>query len=330
MTEGEPAIATIEAGSALARISERIRQRIADAPADNTHRAFRADWTHFADWCDGHGLSALPAALETVAGYLDALATGAARATGKPYAASTIQRRIVTIGFFHRGELDCDPTKAEVVRQTWKAIRKDDEVKVRQEGREALLTPQIRQMVDALDLETDKGLRDRAVILLGFATGARRSELAALDVDDLDFRAEGLAITIRKSKADQEGKGLTPTVHYGGEYCAVRAVRGYLEAAEVDAGPVFRSCGRWGNVRDRRLSGRTVNRIVKGAAEAAGLDATGIGSHSLRSGHVTQRKISGDSNEAIRTQTGQSDSTLRRYDKRAEEFRHNVTDALGL
>lgn len=308
----------------LADLEESANRRLSNALADNTKRAYRSDVDHFDKWCSRHSLDSLPATPRTVHLYINALADDG-------YKASTIQRRLSSIRKVHRTAGEPDPCDTEIVEQSWKAIRRDTDVKVAQQGRSALLTDQIHSMADSLDGDTDKVRRDRALILLGFATGARRSELAALDVEDLEFRPEGVLIHIRQSKTDQTGEGRVASVHYGNGHCPVKALRDYLDAAGIESGAVFRTTGRWGNVRDNRMSGKSINRAVKSAADAAGLDSSEVGAHSLRAGHVTQRKVSGDSNDAIMDQTGHSsESTMRRYDRAAKEFRHNVSDSLGL
>lgn len=332
MTSDElPEPTTAEPASELGPLLDRIQQFVNQSVAERTREAYRADWEYFADWCGRQELEARPAASATVAAYLSALADGSAARDGEPYAAATIGRRLTTIRLAHRAAGLEDPTDAELVDKTWRGIRRDDDVAVDREGRVPLLAEDIRRLVDALDEETLKGARDRALILLGYTTAARRSELAALDVGDLEFRPQGVVVQIRQSKTDQEGVGRTPTVHYADDYCAVSAVEAWLERAGLEDGPVFRTLDRWGNLRDNRLSGKSINRAVKAAAEAAGMDASQIGAHSLRAGHVTQRKVAGAADGAIMDQTGHSSaSTMRRYDRRAKQFRHDVPGELGL
>lgn len=318
--------------TALADATERVQRYVEQSMSENTRRAYEADWSCFTEWCEVHSVDALPAAAETVASYISDLAAGEWGRSSDGYAASTIERRLTTIRTLHAARGESDPTEHEVVAKTWKGIRRDDDVQVNQNGRRALLTPQVRRMVDALDTDTTKGKRDRAIILLGFATGMRRSELASLDVEDLEFRSEGVVVHVRSSKTDQEGEGRTPYATFGNNgYCPVSALRAWLESVDFEEGALFRTVGRWGNARDNRMSGKSINRTVKGAAESAGLDASNVGAHSLRAGHVTQRKIEGESNDAIMDQTGHSsESTMRRYDRRAKQFRHDVTQSLGL
>ena len=317
--------------TAIGSLLDKVQEFVDQSVSENTKRAYRADWSHFRQWCDTHSVDPLPAQPATVASYISALASGDGTPDGEPFAASTIQRRLTSIRVLHRAQECDDPTDSELVEKTWKGIRRDDNVQVDQNGRAALLTPHIRRMVDSLDTDTVKGKRDRALILLGFATGARRSELAQLDVDDLDFRPEGVVVHIRQSKTDQEGTGRTPSLHCGGDWCPVAALEAWLDSSDLEDGAVFRTVDRWGNIRENRMSGRSVNRAVKSACESAGMDASQVGAHSLRAGHVTQRKVKGDTNDAIMHQTGHSsESTMRRYDRRAKQFRHDVTDSLEL
>lgn len=132
-----------------------------------------------------------------------------------------------------------------------------------------------------------KGLRDRAILLLGFAGAFRRSELVALNVEDLEFCDDGIRVTIRKSKTDQEGLGATIAVALGSIACPVQAVRTWLETASISSGPIFRPVTRKGTISSRRLSGRAVADLVKKYAQDAGLKAGDFSGHSLRSGFLT-------------------------------------------
>lgn len=132
-----------------------------------------------------------------------------------------------------------------------------------------------------------KGLRDRAVLLLGFAGAFRRSELVALNVEDLEFCNDGIRVTIRKSKTDQEGLGATIAVALGSIACPVQAVRTWLETASISSGPIFRPVTRKRTISSRRLSGRAVADLVKKYAQDAGLKAGDFSGHSLRSGFLT-------------------------------------------
>lgn len=319
MTELET---TTETGDV--ELSESVQNYVAQSMAENTLRAYKSDWSDFETFCNRQGFEASPALPNTVAAYISELADNG-------YKVATIRRRLSSIRVIHRARQLDDPTDSELVQKTWKGIRRDDTVDATSQGREPILTKHIRCMVESLDTTTDKGKRDRALILLGFATGMRRSELVGLDVGDLEFRAEGVLVTIQKSKTDQSGEGREVSVTYGNQFCPVRALRQYLDATGLESGPLFRTTGRWGHLRDNRMSGTSVGRTIKQAAEKAGFDASRIGAHSLRAGHVTQRKVAGETNDAIMEQTGHtSEATMRRYDRAAKRFRHDVSSSLGL
>jgi integrase len=194
------------------------------------------------------------------------------------------------------------------------------------------LTADIRSMVEATDAGLI-GVRDRAIILLGFAGAFRRSELAALDLVDLDFGRDGLTVMIRRSKTDQEGAGRKVGIPYGSnpETCPVRSLQAWMEVSGVDAGLVFRSMNRHGQLQAGRLRGGDVARIVKKLATRAGLDPAKYAGHSLRAGHATSAAIAGASERSIMRQTGhRSVQMVRRYIRDGNLFRDNSAGKLGL
>jgi integrase len=191
---------------------------------------------------------------------------------------------------------------------------------------------EVRRMVAHLPRDI-AGTRDRALLLVGFAGAMRRSELVGLDVTDITHRDEGLAITIRSSKTDQEGAGRQVAIPIGRdpETCPVRALQGWLDAAGIEDGPVFRPIDRHGNVSPDRLSDRAVALIVKRSAEGAGLDPSLYSGHSLRAGFATTAAANGASERAIANQTGhKSMEVLRRYVRHGSLFTDNAATMLGL
>jgi integrase len=190
----------------------------------------------------------------------------------------------------------------------------------------------VRQMVDGLDTDL-QGLRDRALLLVGFAGAFRRSELVALNVEDVAFTREGLIILLRRSKSDQEGEGHKKGLPYGSNpaTCPVRALQAWLEAADTNEGPIFRGIHRHGNVKAARLSTRAVALIVKRCAEAAGLDPEAFGGQSLRAGLATSAAAAGVSERVIMQQTGhRSVRMVRRYIREGSLFRENAAAKVGL
>jgi integrase len=188
----------------------------------------------------------------------------------------------------------------------------------------------LRAMVQ--DLGDDiLSLRDRSLLLLGFAGAFRRSELTALNIEDLEFTADGVIITIRRSKTDQEAAGRKIGVPFGGSpiTCPVRALRAWLDAANLKTGAVFRPIGRWGRVSRDRLSDKAVARVVKKYVEAIGFDPALFGGHSLRAGMATSAARAGKSERAIMEQTGhRSVNMVRRYIRSGSLFLHNASAGL--
>ena len=162
----------------------------------------------------------------------------------------------------------------------------------------------------------------------------RRSELVSLDVSDLQERADGMLVTLRRSKTDQEGHGYTKAIPFGSdaESCPVLALRAWISAAGITDGPVFRPVDRHGNVAASRLSGKAVALVVKRAAERAGLDSSSYAGHSLRAGFVTTAAANGASERAIARQTGHSagSTVLRAYVRHASAFTDNAVSMVGL
>lgn len=328
-------VAASDAPSALAALTGlagEARGHVENSKAQNTRRAYQSDWADFTEWCRQHGLTALPALPETVALYL----TGGA----KGLRASTLQRRLSTVSQAHQAAGHESPTKHAQVRAVWQGIRRAKGTAAR--GKAPALTQDVRAMVEALPgLERGKPLarRDRCLLLLGFAGAMRRSELVGLDVEDVTETGDGLVVTIRKSKTDQEGQGRKVGIPYGSTplTCPVRALRDWrdgLAAAGITDGPLFREVDRHGNVGQTRLTGQVVARVVKRALVAAGRDPAAVAAfagHSLRAGLATQAAIAGASERSIQEQTGHKSLViLRRYIRDGSLFRENAAAKVGL
>ena len=175
--------------------------------------------------------------------------------------------------------------------------------------------------------------RDRALLLLGFAGAMRRSELVGLDVADVVETADGLVVTIRRSKTDQEGQGRKIGIPYGSKLatCPVRSVRAWKTRAKITEGPLFRQVNRHGKVLEGRLGDRTVALVVKRAVAATGVDAASYAGHSLRAGLATAAAMAGVSERVIQGQTGhKSLPILRRYIREGSLFRENAAAEVGL
>jgi len=172
--------------------------------------------------------------------------------------------------------------------------------------------------------------RDRALLLIGFAGGLRRSEVVGLDLSDLEFVREGLIITLRRSKTDQEGRGRRIGIpHARGRWCPVREVQAWVEAAEIEEGPLFRSLRKGGAISADRLSGAAVYMLIKRHVGRIGLEPAKFSGHSLRAGFVTSAERAGIATHLIRAQTGHaSEATMSRYIREGSLFRGNAAGQL--
>ena len=281
-----------------------------------TRRVYQKDFARFTAWCDQRRLPAIPAAPETVAAFL---AAEAARGI-KP---ASIGRRVAAIRYAHKlAGCDDPPTSSEVVKATVHGIRRTmGSAPVRK-------TPATADKVVAMAALAHadmKGLRDRAILLLGFAGAFRRSELVALDVTDLEFCDGGMRVHIRRSKTDQEGAGDTIAIVAGSIACPVKAVRAWLDASNITTGPLFRPIGKGSRISTDRLADHTVVRVVKASARRVGLDPKLFAGHSLRSGFLTSAAGRGASIFKMMDQSRhRSMDTLRGYVRDAHLFRDHA------
>ncbi|WP_245921006.1 site-specific integrase [Melghirimyces profundicolus] len=290
--------------------------------ASNTAKSYRGDWKDFTAWCEARALSPLPAEPQTVALYLADLAER--RKT------STLQRRLSAISQAHQSAGYDSPTNAHLVRTVWAGIRRAKGMY--QEGKAPILVEDLRQIAETLP-DTLTGKRDRALLLVGFAGGFRRSELVSVDVGDVQTVPRGIVIHLRRSKTDPEGRGEKVGLPRGTRpgTCPVRAMEDWLRAAEITEGPVFRPINRHGRVRNRRLTDRSVALIVKKAVAAIGLDPKEFSGHSLRAGIATSAAMAGKDERAIMKQTRhKSAQMVRRYIRDGELFNENAASDIGL
>jgi len=322
--------APVGAATPAAGISDTLKsaydqaQRFASmATASNTRKAYRSDWADFAAWCARQQLAPLPARPETVGLYCAALA--------ETCKISTITRRLAAISKQHRNA-GCDSPASlrhSAVGDVIAGMRRDRGT--RPDQKRALSTDELRRMVAAIP-DTPHGLRDGALLLIGFSGGFRRSELAALDFTDIEDGDDGLRILIRKSKTDQEGAGRQVGIPYGSDpnTCPVRAYRKWIAAAGITAGPVFRAF-RNRTMMTGGITDRVVALVVKQCAGRVGIPEDVLAGHSLRSGHATTAAGNGASEASIMRQTGhRSVVMVRRYIRAGSLFQDNAGAKLGL
>lgn len=236
-----------------------------------------------------------------------------------------------SIKHFHRWASFADsPTDTPQVETVLKGIRRT--IGIHQTEKAPATTDILRQLVDACP-DTLLGLRDRTLLLVGFAGAFRRSALIALNVDDLTFRYEGLTILIRRDKTDQEGEGREIGIPYGSNpiTCPVRTLKQWIERANITTGAIFRSFNKHHQIKQARISPEDVARIIKRRCSGAGIDARDYAGHSLRAGFVTSAAVAGVQEWLIAEQTGhQTTRVLRKYIRKAKLFDGNPAGKVGL
>ena len=306
------------------RLQIQARAFLGASKAPSTLRAYRSDWQHFVAWCDGRGVLSLPAGACTVALYLVALAE-----THRP---ATLTRRLTSIAKAHATAGHPNPATTEhaVVAETLQGIRRT--LGTAQPGKTPLLTADLIQVLAHLPPGL-AGLRDRALLLVGYTGGLRRSELAALTVDDLAWVPEGAVLTLRRSKTDQAGQGRQVAIPRGAHAatCPITALGHWLGAARIVSGALFREVDRHGKVGAAGVHRDSVGAILKRAVERAGFAPERFAGHSLRAGFATQAARNGASAFDIMRQTGhRSITTVSRYVRDAQIFRDAPASKLGL
>jgi integrase len=242
---------------------------------------------------------------------------------------STLRRRLSAISEAHVAAQVPNPTVSPVVRFAWEGMRRSHGSAPR--AKEAAVTEVVAAMVKPLG-KSLIDVRDRAILLIGFAGAMRRSELASLEFADVTETGDGLRITVGRSKTDQEGEGAVVGITYGSNppTCPVRAWRAWVEAAQLVDGPAFRQLGN-GRVTTKRIAGDGIARMLKRRATAAGLDPELFSGHSLRSGFATTAARAGVAEHKIMRQGRWTTSAaMRGYIREGELFVDNPSAKLGL
>ncbi|MEO0804048.1 MAG: site-specific integrase [Cyanobacteria bacterium J06642_2] len=318
VTHKQTHLAQIELDRALTA-AQRYSQK---SRSEATWRAYRSDWRQFESWCSNVGLTALPADPDTVAMFVASQADDGRNP-------STLSRRLAAIRLVHLGAGHTSPHNALKVAEVMRGIRRDWATPPA--TKKPALDEDIKKMVDLIDVTTRKGLRDRSLLLFGFAGAFRRSELVALDCQDLEKREEGFLVRIRQSKTDQEAQGQTIAIPRvpGSSYCPVAALDQWLKVSGINSDAVFRRMFRGDKVGQTRLSSQSISLVIKDLAHAAGLDPSGYAGHSLRSGFLTSAARHQANLFKMADQSRhRSLETLRQYVRDEERFVDNAAEGL--
>ncbi|MCU0973244.1 MAG: tyrosine-type recombinase/integrase [Burkholderiales bacterium] len=296
------------------RLMARARYLAEKSLADNTTRAYESDWLVFTNWCARLDEVPLPAAPATVAMFITS-------EHDRNLSPSTIERRLAAIRAAHfRYDLPL-PTESVAVIKVMRGIRRDR--RATPNRKKAALADDVKRLVDHVRPQTARGLRDRALLLFGFAGAFRRSELVAIDVADIERDSRGIHVLIRASKTDQEGKGRTVGIRRieESDYCPVQALDDWLTVAGITQGPVFRRMRPNDHVGATRLTDRSVALILKEHAVRAGFDPDLYAGHSLRRGFLTSAANAGTSIWDMSQQSGhKSFQVLREYVEKTQKL----------
>ena len=310
-------------------LHEETLNNLKNSKANNTIRAYKSDFRDFGGFCSKNGLKFLPADPKVVSLYLTYLSTKDAKM-------STLRRRLVSIGVIHRLKGHYLDMKHPIIIENLMGIKRKKGSY--QKGKKPILINHLKLMIEAIDKDTSdetgiRKLRDKTIILLGFAGGFRRIELISIDFEDLEFVSEGVKIFIRKSKTDQFGEGMIKGLPYftNQKYCPVWHLKKWLEISEIKSGPIFRRFSKGLNLGKNRLTDQSVALFLKKHLSNAGIENKNYSGHSLRSGFATVTAESGADERSIMAMTGHKTTQMvRRYIKEANLFKNNALNKINL
>jgi site-specific recombinase XerD len=312
----------------LQALADKANGFIENSKSPATLAAYRSDLRQFGLWCDRHGITPLPCSAETLVAYLSDQAG--------TLSVATLARRLTSLSIAHRTAGHPNPTRSEAVKAVWAGIRRTYGTAHAQ--KRALETADVVAICHGLG-DSLGDHRDRCLLLLAFTGALRRSELVALNVEDIEETAEGLVVTIRRSKTDRFGEGAQVGVPFSSDplCCPVRAYAKWLEVSGITSGAVFRHVDRGGNLRGaddrkvtdpheaRRISPDAANLRVKRMAKSIGLDDAEVGAHSLRRGFATSAaKAKATERDIMRHGRWKSVLIMRSYIEAAGLFDENA------
>jgi site-specific recombinase XerD len=308
-------------------LQEETLLNLQSSKANNTIRAYKSDFKDFSLFCTQNGFKSLPSDPKIVSLYLTHLST-------KNIKISTLRRRLVSIGVIHKLKGHYLDTKhPSIIENVMGIKRRKGSI---QRGKKPLLINNLKKIINVIDYINDeeiKKLRDRSILLIGFSGGFRRNEIVSLDYNDLDFVSEGLKINLKRSKTDQFGEGSVKGLPYSEkpQYCPVVSIQRWIEITKITSGPIFRRFIKGSKLSENRLTDQSVALIIKKYLKLAGIDSKNYSGHSLRSGFATSAAESGVEERSIMAMTGhKSTEMVRRYIKEANLFKNNALNKLKI
>jgi site-specific recombinase XerD len=287
---------------------------IRSSKSANTIRAYKSDFNHFIDFCKKNNFKPLPADPKIVSFYITHLSSNSK--------VSTLKRRLASISVIHKIKGHYIDIKHPLIIENLMGIQRKKGVF--QKSKNPILINELKEIINVIDKiekNQNRKTRDKALILLGFAGGFRRSELVSIDFEDLEFTQEGIKIFIKRSKTDQSGEGMIKAIPYFKEknFCPVFFLKDWIEISQKKRGFLF------------DISDKMVALLIKKYLSAIGYDSKKYSGHSLRSGFATVAANSGADEKSIMTMTGHKTSQMvRRYIKVSNLFKNNALNKINL
>ena len=287
-------------------------KNLKNSKSTNTLRAYQSDYNDFSLFCSKNGFQAMPTQPKILALDITHLASYSKY--------STLKRRLASISIIHKTKGHYIDTKHPIIVENLMGIKRTNGSN--QKGKKPLLINDLKLLIKAIDESKEKNIRkirDKALVLIGFSGGFRRSELVDIEYEDIEFVEEGVKIFVKRSKTDQSGEGMTKAIPYFDNinFCPVKALNKWVVEAEIKEGKIF------------NISDKSVALIIKKYANYAGLDSNRYAGHSLRSGFATSTAESGAEERNIMAMTGhKSTEMVRRYIKEANLFKNNALNKI--
>jgi site-specific recombinase XerD len=287
---------------------------IRSSKSANTIRAYKSDFNHFVEFCKKNNFKQLPADPKTVSFYITHLSSNSK--------VSTLKRRLASISVIHKLKGHYIDVKHPLIIENLMGIQRKKGVF--QKSKNPILVNELREIINIIEKNNTNELkknRDKALILIGFSGGFRRSELVNIDLDDIEFTKEGVKIFIKRSKTDQSGEGMTKAIPYFKEksFCPVIFLKQWIEISKIHNGLIF------------NISDKMVALLIKRYISKAGFDSKKYSGHSLRSGFATVAADSGADEKSIMNMTGHKTTQMvRRYIKESNLFKNNPLNKINL
>ena len=288
-------------------------KNLKNSKAHNTLRAYQADFRDFAEFCLKNGFNSIPSEPKIIALYLTHLSAFSKF--------STLKRRLASIKVVHRLKGHYIDTKHPIISENLMGIKR--KMGIKQTSKKPILINDLKMIIDVINQDKNefKKFQNKALILIGFAGGFRRSELVSIELEDIDFVNEGVKIIVKRSKTDQPGLGMIKAIPYfeNKNYCPVISLKEWIDYSKNNNGKIF------------KISDKTVAITIKKYALLAGLDNTKYAGHSLRSGFATSTAEIGADERSIMAMTGHKTTQMvRRYIHEANLFKNNALNKIKI